>query len=221
MSVFWNLLPCIWHQFWTVFIVCNCEKYELAYSAYSIVKDRSSQYFYYTRSIDIDSGYRKVKSDSSLWMNYPNWEVHWIFYLASKVLFSYFLLEHRAPYLHLEMLLHAMSPGLQMTVNEVQAHDWCRTSWEGIQTYIRELGDKVIGVGLPDCPLNVLICGIPKSITDVLSNGCGKEHRFLTHNAHVFSQPFHVEGTDIMAIQQDLREQFRAIQSFTLQWKII
>ena len=58
--------------------------------------------------------------------------------------------------------------------------------------YLWQLHDKVMGVGLAGGCLYLFLCDTIPAIADVLLNGGGKEHRLLTDDPNVLTEPGHV-----------------------------
>lgn len=72
-------------------------------------------------------------------------------------------------------------------------------------TDLRQVHDEVVGVGLL-CGSDDIVHGDARSaVANILSNGGGKQHRFLLHNANQRTQPLDVQPSDVVTVQGHLR----------------
>lgn len=77
----------------------------------------------------------------------------------------------------------------------------------GCAPYLRQIHDKVVGVGLLGCSDDVIHSGVFPSIANVLCDGGGEQDRLLFNNANQGPQPLDIKGTEIMPIQSNLYNQ--------------
>jgi hypothetical protein len=73
-----------------------------------------------------------------------------------------------------------------------------------LQTHLWQLADEVVSVRFFGGLLDIFLRCIISTITNVLSNGCGKQDWFLAHNTDVLTQPFQVVIFDIDSINKHL-----------------
>lgn len=68
-----------------------------------------------------------------------------------------------------------------------------------------QVHDEFVGIGLLGRVDNILHGDAGSAIADVLSDGGGKQHRLLLHNANQRAQPLDVQPSDVMTIQGHLK----------------
>ena len=74
-----------------------------------------------------------------------------------------------------------------------------------------QLGDEIIGVGIPGSLLDILHCGILPAEADVLGYCSVKQYRFLRHDSDVSPQPLQVQRANVFTSNQNLEKKFKSL----------
>lgn len=71
--------------------------------------------------------------------------------------------------------------------------------------HLWQVHDEVVGVGLLCSSDDVFHRDAGSTIAYILSNGGGKQHGLLLHNANQRAQPLDIQSSDVMTVQGHLR----------------
>lgn len=74
-----------------------------------------------------------------------------------------------------------------------------------MHSYIGQVHNEVVSIGLSGCLFDLLLCHVRPAISDVLSDGGGKEDGLLTHNTDHLPQVADVKRTDVVTVNAHLQ----------------
>lgn len=88
----------------------------------------------------------------------------------------------------------------------VKTLNLCMSAFKScVPLYLWQVHDEVVGVGLLRSTDDVFHGDVGSTIAQILSNGGGKQHGLLLHNANQRAQPLDVQPSDVMTVQGHLR----------------